>query len=322
MQKSKLISELKKYKISEDYLTNTLVAILKELLNVRVLTGDRKIAYEILNLIATKTGDPSWTAKETPVFDCQLQTGDHKRPDITIKSQSSDGFSREVKIEVKDTAPVRPGQLADYKKSLIKDSNASYKGLVLISRPLVKIEDKDVTALDSHIYWHQIYKLISVIDKSNETTKYLLDSFMYFLEEKEMPLEEVKGTYANQKVMEDLVRLIAILKLALEGVKVKKPSIKLKRSDNIYTGPESWYGFYFTYKNQTFSLGVCTDEPSILELTLENEQINPSYPEISLDFMKNDFFEKSADKQILIVQEFVIEKLPILWEKSKVKHKA
>jgi hypothetical protein len=88
-----------------------------------------------------------------------------------------------------------------------------------------------------------------------------------------MSLEQVEGKYADQKVIEDLTKLSAILKLAIENPQVKKFGARLKKEDNIWTGAESWFGFYFTFERQEFSLGIRTAEPLVLKLVLENEQL-------------------------------------------------
>lgn len=69
-QESVLISNLSKYRLPEDYLTNVLATLLRELLSTQALNADRMIAFDILDLIARKESDPCWNRNEIPNIKC------------------------------------------------------------------------------------------------------------------------------------------------------------------------------------------------------------------------------------------------------------
>lgn len=242
--------------------------------------------------------------------------GRHDKPDITITSRGSNGLSRKVFVEVKDQAGVDPDQLVDYKTRLSKYSQAKYKCLTLLSRPFVNIEDQDEKAIDVHSYWYQIYQIISDCAKKGDATKYLLDSFRAFMEEKGMNLDKINGSYADVKRLKDLARFTLLLKTGLEQVKNKLEGVKLGKLD-VISGKEPWFGFWFTYKGRDFSLGMSINEPQVIELILET---SPDYPEKRLDLAKRGIFDKPVEQQLAKLEEFLTNKLPELLEISKAKY--
>ena len=315
-QESVLISNLSKYRLPEDYLTNVLATLLRELLSTQALNADRMIAFDILDLIARKERDPCWNRNEIPNIKCQVMDGRHDKPDITITSRGPNGLSRKVFVEAKDQAGVDPDQLVDYKTRLSKYSQAKYKCLTLLSRPFVNIEDQDEKAIDVHSYWYQIYQIISDCAKKGDATKYLLDSFRAFMEEKGMNLDKINGSYADVKRLKDLARFTLLLKTGLEQVKNKLEGVKLGKLD-VISGKEPWFGFWFTYKGRDFSLGMSINEPQVIELILET---SPDYPEKRLDLAKRGIFDKPVEQQLAKLEEFLTNKLPELLEISKAKY--
>lgn len=315
-QQSMLISNLNRYRLPEDYLSNALVTLLQELLNTHTLSSDREIAFDILDLIARKEGDPCWDRSEIPDIECQVMDGKHDKPDITITLRGPSGLLRKVFVEVKDQAGVDPGQLVDYRKRLAKYGQARYRCLTLLSRPLVDIEERDEKAMDVHSYWYQIYQMISECAKKGEATKYLLGSFLSFLEGKGMNLEKTDGSYADTKRLKDLARFTMLLRTALEQVRRKLDGVRLGDLDAI-SGKEPWFGYWFTYRGDKFSLGVSINEPQIIKLILETP---PDYPKKGLNLQKKGVFQKPVERQLALLGEFLAKSLPQLLEISNTKY--
>jgi hypothetical protein len=275
---SSLFYNLGKYLPAENYLTNVLVALLTELLKNGNLHQDKDIALEVLNLIAKKKEQPDFSLDKSICIKAQVRA-DGEQPDITIPSNLPDGTTRMVYIEVKDRDDVRKRQLVDYKKQL-DYSDAEIRCLTLLCRPITQIEPEDEEALDNQkVYWSEIYDIIKskMSEKRTEVGKYLLDSFIQFLEEKNMQLKKVTGKCASVKYesLDDLISLVNMLPLAMKAAGFKRISgVKLESSPETEPDEEMWtfVGFYGNYDSHQFSAGIHVYANNITELKIELEK--------------------------------------------------
>lgn len=280
---SSLFHNLGKYLPVENYLTNVLAALLTELLKNGDLHQDKDLALEVLNLIAKKKEQPDFSLDESICIKAQARA-DGEQPDITISSNLPDGTQRMVYIEVKDRDDVRKGQLVGYKEQL-DCSGAEIRCLTLLCRPTTQIEPEDEEALENQrAYWSEIYDTIkkSKTKKRAQVSKYLLDSFIQFLEEKNMQLKKITGKCASIKreSLDDLISLVNMLPPAMKAAGFKRISgIKLQSSPETEPDEEMWtfVGFYGDYNSHQFSAGihVYPNTPTELKIELQKE---PDYP--------------------------------------------
>ena len=281
---SSLFYNLSKGLPSENYLTNTFVALLTELLENRNLHEDENVALEVLNLIAREKEQPDFAFDRSICIKAQVRAnGEHLDiPDIAISSNLSDGTSRMVYIEVKDGDDVRKGQLVNYKRKL-DCSHAGVRCLTLLCRPTTQIEPEDEAVLKSQrAYWSEVYDTIRRSKKTTQIGKYLLGSFMNLLEEKNMQLKNVTGDCAsiNRESLDDLVSLVDLLSLATRQAGFERVS-SVKMESGHETGSEeepwTWVGLYGSYNSQQFSVGIHVYHSSPTELKLELQR-EPDYP--------------------------------------------
>jgi hypothetical protein len=247
------------------------------------LHQDSDIALKVLNLIAKKKEQPDFSLDKSICIKPQVRA-DGEQPDITISSNLPDGTTRMVYIEVKDRDEVRKGQLVGYKISL-DSAPANFKCLTLLCRPTTQIKPEDEEALDNQkVYWSEIYDIIKskMSEKRTEVGKYLLDSFIEFLEEKNMKLKKVTGKCASIKYesLDDLISLVNMLPLAMKVAGFEKISgIKLESSPETEHDEDMWtfVGFYGNYDSRQFSAGIHVYAKNIPELKIELEK-EPDFP--------------------------------------------
>jgi len=270
-----------RYLPAENYLTNVLVALLTELLENGNLQQDKDLALEVLNLIAKKKEQPDFSLDESICIQAQ-ERADGKQPDITISSNLPDGTQRMVYIEVKDRDDVRKDQLLRYKGQL-DNSDAEIRCLTLLCRPTTQIEPEDEEALKNQkVYWSEIYDTIKKSKKRAQVSKYLLDSFIQFLEEKNMQLKKITGKCASIKheSLDDLISLVNMLSLAMQRAGFERVS-PIKMESGRETEPEeelwTWVGLYGFYKGHQFSAGMHVYPNTATELKLELQK-EPDYP--------------------------------------------
>ena len=308
---NRLFYNLSKGLPSENYLTNAFVALLTELLEDGNAHADENVALEVLNLIAKEKEQPGFALDRSICIKAQVRAnGEHLDiPDITISSNLPDGTSRMVYIEVKDRDNVRKGQLVKYKGKL-DCSHAEIRCLTLLCRPTTQIEPEDEEVLKSQrVYWSEVYYIIRRSKERTQVGKYLLDSFMSFLEEKNMQLKEVTGDCASIKreSLDDLVSLVNLLSLAMRQAGFERVS-SIKMESGCETGPEeepwTWVGLYGSYNSQQFSFGIHVYSSSPTELKLELQK-EPDYPYKELEWV--ELQSLSSTDQLRQLQTFLEE---------------
>lgn len=317
---SSLFHNLGKYLPAENYLTNVLVALLTELLKNGDLRQDKDVALEVLNLIAKKKEQPDFSLDETICIKAQ-ERADGQQPDITISSNLPGGTSRTVYIEVKDRDDVGEGQLVRYKRLLDK-SHAEIRCLTLLCRPTTPIKPEDAKALkNQRVYWSEVYDTIKKSENRAQVSKYLLDSFIQFLEEKNMQLKKITGECASIKreSLDDLISLVDMLPRAMKEAGFERISgIELQSSPETEPDEEIWtfVGFYGDYNSHQFSAGihVYPNSPTELKLELQKE---PDYPPNELKW--TELQSLSSADQLRRLQTFLKENAKQLL-RDNVKH--
>jgi len=276
-----LFHNLSKGLPGENYLTNVLVALLAELLENENLQKDKDVALKVLNLIAKEKEQPDFVHDRGICIKAQVRA-DGEQPDVTVSSNLPDGTRRMVYVEVKDRDDVRKEQLVRYRRQL-DHSDAETRCLTLLCRPTTQVEPEDEEALrNQRAYWSEVYDTIRESKGRAQVGKYLLASFMQFLEEKNMQLKEVTGDCASIKreSLDDLVSLVNLLSLAMRRAGFERVS-SIKMESGRETEPEeevwTWVGLYGSYKSQQLSAGmhVYPSNPTELKLELQKE---PDYP--------------------------------------------
>jgi len=188
-------------------------------------------------------------------------------------------------IEIKHDAPLGEGQLEYYKAQLDK-SDFAYKALVLLTRSLASRQETTLPKNEyHHICWYNVYGELSAIksDVNGETSTFLIDEFLTFLEEKQMSLERVGWEYMNG--VPSLIALINMLEVAILEV---APEVSLRK-----TGGSSWLGFRLDDK---YYCGIRYAEPLIV--VFENNQgIDPTYKR-DLELEQEHFFSLNQAEQL------------------------
>ncbi len=288
-QNSRLISNLGRHLNGENYLTNALVCLIEELMSSGQSESDRHVGLAILNLIARKNEDPDFTHDTEIVVEPQ-QSADEGTPDITVSSKLPDGSRRLTLIEVKDRAPVSPGQLVKYRRSLAKNA-ARYRRVILLSRPGIDIGQADRRAMDHQVDWQEVAERIreSMSDDQSVIGQYLVGSVLQFVEDdKKMVLPRINSDLPKERQFNNLMNMLEMLRASMSDAGFTNPFLSAEQSED---GP--CLGFYGTYDERRFWAGVYTEDPRIVELTLQV----PPYPTEALDLEDDGVFAVNAAQQ-------------------------
>lgn len=284
MKAPNLFLTLAKYgsREAEDYLTESFVLLLKNLLEHRPALG-----LALLNKICGLAGDVQFDNPELITISTQVVV-DQGRPDIEVRS----GSEILVYIEIKHDAALGDGQLEYYKRKL-DESEFDHTALVLLTRSLASGQETTLTRNEyHHVCWYDVYRELAGIrnEGAGKICIFLIGEFLSFLEEKQMSLERVGWEYING--VPSLVALINLLEVAiLEAL----PDVKLKK-----TGGWEWLGFRL---DDTYYCGIRYKEPLIVVFE-DNLGADPSYKH-DLDLENDHFFSLNQAEQLECLVEFV-----------------
>ena len=284
MKAPNLFLTLSKYgsREAEDYLTESFVLLLKNLLEHRPTLG-----LGLLNNICGLAGDVQFDHPDLITISTQVIV-EQGRPDIEVKS----GSEILVYIEIKHDAALSTGQLEKYKRKL-DESEFGHTVLVLLTRSLASGQETTLARNEyHHVCWYDVHRELAEIRNEGvgKICIFLIDEFLSFLEEKQMSLERVGWEYING--VPSLVALINLLEVAiLEAL----PDVKLKK-----TGGWEWLGFRL---DNTYYCGMRYKEPLIV--VFENKiGIDPTYKH-DLDLESDYFFSLNQAEQLERLVEFV-----------------
>ena len=284
MKSPNLFETLSKYgsREAEDYLTESFVILMKILLEQRPAVGLRllntvcglteAVKFENPDLIQLSTQSPI----EAGILDVEVRSGS----DILVY------------IEIKHDAPLGEGQLEYYKAHLDR-SDVAYKVLVLLTRSLASGQETTLPKnAYHHICWYDVYGELTAIksEVDGDTSTFLIDEFLTFLEEKQMSLERVGWEYIN-----GVSSLIALSNLLEVAILEAAPDINLRR-----TGGSYWLGFRLDGK---YYCGIRYAEPLIVVFE-NNVGIDPTY-ERDLELEKEHFFSLNQAEQLECLVEYI-----------------
>jgi hypothetical protein len=264
---------------SENYLTEAFVFMLNSLLE-----KERTICLEILRSLCFEDDERSFFPNENISISTQVTT-DHGRPDIKISSPSKLIF-----IEVKQDSRVNNDQIERYKAAL-KSSDATLKRVVLLSKHAVEFNERQ-SKPDKHVRWFEIYNWIMKAKAENSVSRYLVKSFISFLEAKKMSIQRISWEYINGVTA--LLNLLNMVEAAIQSI-----------SPNNYkkTVANAWNGFYF--QDGKYFYGIYLEKPLFLVFETYRENQEKIVFELSLE--SEHFFSLNKDEQLEKITAFLRE---------------
>ena len=209
---------------AEDFLTEAFAFQLRLLLERVPNAG-----VTIINKLSGLPNDDYFKRPESVVIATQVIV-DEGRPDIEIR----DGQDRLVYVEVKHDAPLGIDQL-EYYLDKLQAAPEPIIGLVLLTRSRVSAHETTL-ARDQyhHVCWYEIYNWLTETEIQDEVSRYFAHSFMRFLEDKQMSMEEVPSEYLSG--VSALLKLTRMMETSITEV---IPDATYKR-----TAGWSWRGFF------------------------------------------------------------------------------
>ena len=277
-----VFSSLFKYSgADENYLTEVLVFIMRLLLERDPVQG-----LSLVDLLTHRNHGPCFADPGSVIISTQV-AGEKGRPDIEIR----DGADALVYVEVKHDSALGVDQLERYQAQLLV-SGVSETGLTLLTRSRHASLGTILPADDyHHLCWYEIYNRMARLDTPDKVIKYLMNSFMGFLEEKKMSMKQVTWEYIQG--VPAMLKLTDMLEAAIAKV---LPGVKFKR-----TPGWSWRGFYL---HDDLWWGVRYEEP--LLVVFENNQGNvPVTYKRDLDLQGEHFFSLTKDQQFECLVAFL-----------------
>ncbi len=294
--RNNIFSALSRYSLAseENYLTEAFVFVLNHLLD-----KERKVGIGILTHLCLNANEPSFDPNET-IYVLTQKSTEIGRPDIEISSSN-----KLIYVEVKHDSGLGETQLERY-TDLLKSSNATIKHVILLTRFAVDFDEQQAKP-HKHVRWYEIHNWLSKVKVEDPVSEYLINSFVNFLEVKQMSVQKVNWEYING--VPALTNLINMIEVAIKAVDLKD----IKKSP-----AWGWRGFYI--QNMEFFCGIYYDEPLFLVFEIEDKTLfdknavsTPSYPvrekdkciQFLLDLEPTHFFSLDKDKQLEEITIFI-----------------
>ncbi|MHA1401979.1 MAG: PD-(D/E)XK nuclease family protein [Candidatus Heimdallarchaeaceae archaeon] len=221
-----IFSVLAKYNSAKDenYLTEAFVYILQSLYE-----SDRNIFFEIIERICVKGNEYNFLPDEKISITTQEST-DLGRPDIKITTPD-----KLIYIEVKHDSLLGREQIERYLQ-ILDNSSSPIKKLILLTRFSIEFTEQEAKPY-KNIRWFEIYNWLSNVKPTNIVNKYLVLSFLKFLEEKQMSVKKVTWEYMNG--VPALKNLMNMIEVAIESTSLKIAS---------KSAGWDWMGYYIGKK--------------------------------------------------------------------------
>lgn len=183
---------------NENYLTESFVFILNYL-----LTNDRSTCLEILEFLCVNDHEYFFDLNEDLSITTQ-ETTEFGRPDIKISSPDN-----WIYIEVKHDSGLGDRQLERYTQALQSEvSGKSIKRLIFLSRFPSDLTDSQEKP-SKHVHWYEIYNVFSKCRKDDPVIRFLIQSFMEFLEVKKMSVQKITWEYIKgATAFKDLINML------------------------------------------------------------------------------------------------------------------
>jgi hypothetical protein len=280
-----LFSSLNKYLVRQDenFLTEGLTYVLDILVSREPQAGN-----EILRLICSEKIDIDSTTLSITTQET-METG---RPDLVISQGNDFTFF----IEIKHDSTIGFTQLERYFEKLAIRTGKE-KRLILITRSKHSLRETQLDRKNfSHLCWYQISGWLSELKLEDQVSKFTVDQFLNFLEEKEMTSERVGWDYIRG--IPSLVHLSNMLETALTEA---FPEEEIRRS-------AGWkeFGFYFG-KEKDGWLGIeYTDHLNVYVAKAGPKQwFDELFRPLNLE--KSHFFALEAGEQLEMLIKFISE---------------
>jgi hypothetical protein len=215
------------------------------------------------------------------------------QPDIQITS------SREmVIVEVKVDAPVRSGQIPNYRK-ILKDSpyDRDCTRLVLLTRFDSRLRPRDKRDKpDFAVHWYKVADWLSEADKGlkEKTSKYLCQQFREFMRGRGLTMDHVGKEFVPG--IQAISSFMAMLEHALDELDIRKGK------------KTSWVnavGCLFHIGRRSFCVRIYFSEPSKLQLTEFRGKWKWVRDGESLDLAKEGFFALPKEDQTEYLKSFI-----------------
>ena len=265
---------------SENYLTESFVHVLR-VLKVRARGSFMEIVRNLSGL-----DNLGGSAQDVLIQISTQSSLPEGRPDICFNI----GQKLEVFVEVKEWAPLAPGQLEGYYNQ-IRDAFGDAGHLVLLTRSRQTAQETDLDpARYHHVCWYEVHSWLQGLEIEDGLASHYVSQFTEFLEGKAMGVQKVRWEYEN-----GIKSMLVLTDLLETAVSELWPESGMKR-----TAGWNWRGLYIDDK---YFIGVRFDEPTLL--VFENDMArNPSY-KADLDFHDAHFHSLDAGEQLETLVEFL-----------------
>lgn len=264
---------------SENYLTESFVHVLR-VLKTRARAALVEVVQELSGL--TDVGALSQDALILISTQSSLAEG---RPDIRFDI----GYDLKVFVEVKEWAPLAPGQLEGYYDQ-IRSTFGEAGHLVLLTRSRHTARE---TGLDSglfrHVCWYEVHSWLQGLEIEDDLANHYVSQFIEFLEGKAMGVQKVGWEYKNG--IKSMLVLTDLLETAVSSL---WPDSGVAR-----TAGWSWRGLYV----DDYFIGVRFADPTVLVFE-NNRSSNPTY-KADLHFQQAHFHSLDAGEQLETLVDFL-----------------
>ncbi|MFC2017149.1 PD-(D/E)XK nuclease family protein [Chloroflexota bacterium] len=300
---SNIFTALGKYNspVDENYLTESFVYVLNALLK-----RNSSVACRLLNKMCVNDSEFEFTVAENIDITTQEVTK-LGRPDIKISTPD-----KLIYIEVKHESPLGENQILRYNNAL-SGSEAKNKHVVLLTRYDIDWAGKSSDEKPyKHIKWLYIHQLLSIelTSVTDPVNIYLVESFMKFLEVKQMSIQKVGWEYI--KGIPEMLNLIGMMEFCIENA-----GIKLYQQYPRAVALE-WRGFYLESNN--YLCFIYYAEPLKIYLQIVNKKgyersrvPKSQFPVTEdnksiyfhLQLEEHYFFSLDKEKQIEVITDFI-----------------
>jgi hypothetical protein len=266
------------YRQGENFLTEGLAFVLE------TLRTEEPVAFQ--QFIQRMTG------RNLPIVSSDLivttqESTEQGRPDLAI-SQRLDFV---LFIEVKDRSTLGWRQLERYHLELAK-RDETHKQLFLLTRSRLAARHATLSREHyTHILWHQISAWLTDLPISGSVPRYIIKSYISFLEDSQMSLIKINSYGAGASEMHRMIELFTIaLRERLPSEDFRPSNPWQKWIGYFWQEDKNWFGFYF-------------DNPTVL--WIEKGGTQEPRPKLSLNLEETGFFNLDSGAQLDALINFI-----------------
>jgi hypothetical protein len=184
---------------------------------------------------------------------------------------------------------------------------------VLLTRFAVELEGG--AKPDKHVRWFEVYNWLAEAEPEDPVSKYLVQSFIAFMEEKQMSIQKVSWEYIEG--VPALTNLMNMIQVAMESL-----SLPIYQK----TAGWDWKGFYILDSEHFY--GIYYERPLTVVLEIQHKgqydletlkETETRYPLeetqrailFLLDLESTHFFSLNKDEQLDLITNFLRERLEV-----------